>query len=104
MITILLQLRWTDLSQRPYSWQRRAQQPYAFFAFSSSRIIFAASMLVFYHRVANYQVNFRWHFYKLKLQRTAVQQQSVPAESVARNKLIHDSASRTYKFILGALA
>ena len=78
-------------------------QAYAFFAFGASRVVFPGGIFVIGHGVTNYQSQVLGKTQETMFQGAAVKHQRVINPAMAGDKLVHDSAARTHKFILSAL-
>src|SRR5580700_6012312 len=74
------------------------------FAFSAPAVVFPARYAVANHRVANHETRLVTEWKKPVFERAAVEQQGVAILPMAGNKLVHDSAARTHKLVLGFLA
>src|SRR5262245_46705891 len=98
------QLSERNVAKRANFGQKLLQGANALLALGAAAIVFTGSNFVFHHRIANDQLDTMRKFHRSELKRAAIEQQRIRGATVARYKLIHDSAASTDKFVLGLLA
>ena len=93
-----------DVAQAADVWQPTGEQLYTFFAFSPSRVVFAARVLVLHHGIANHEANVAGHRQQVVLQGAAVELKRIPSMTIAGDQLVHDADPGSDELVFGALA
>src|SRR5271170_274356 len=82
--------------------EKRFETHYRLFAVCAPAVVSAGGDRVPHHGIADHEADAGGNRNHFMLERAAVEQNSTVRGSVARGKLVHDAATRSYKFIFGA--